>query len=83
VLIAAALELLEEDVGNAVDDVAGRAVERLVVQVEELTPGGAEAPAAGEPLRIADGGGIERRAAGACQLTTIGISASCTQRRPT
>ena len=34
-LVAAALELLEQDVGDAVDDVAGRAVERLVVEVEE------------------------------------------------
>ena len=35
VLVAAALELLEQDVRDAVDDVAGGAVERLVVEVEQ------------------------------------------------
>jgi hypothetical protein len=35
VLVAAALELLEQDVGDAVDDVSGGAVERLVVEVAE------------------------------------------------
>ena len=46
VLVAAALELLEQDVGDAVDDVAGRAVERLVVEVEQRAALGAEAAAA-------------------------------------
>ena len=43
VLVAAALELLEQDVRDAVDDVAGRAVERLVVEVEQRAALGAEA----------------------------------------
>ena len=48
--VAAAFELLEQDVRDAVDDVAGGAVERLVVEVEQRaalgaeTGGGASAP---------------------------------------
>jgi hypothetical protein len=60
VLVAAAFELLEEDVGNAVDDVSGRPVQRLVVEVEQGAALGAEAPAAREPLRVCDGRGVER-----------------------
>ena len=45
VLVAAALELLEQDVGDAVDDLACGAVERLVVEVEQLPAVDAEAPA--------------------------------------
>src|SRR4029079_15497173 len=43
VLVAAALELLEQDVGDAVDHVPGRAVERLVVEVWETAVGRATA----------------------------------------
>ena len=44
VLVAAALELLEQDVRNAVDDVARRSVERLVVELEQPPPVDAKAP---------------------------------------
>ncbi len=82
-LVAAALELLEQDVGDTVDDVPRRAVERLVIEVEEGAALGAEAAAEGDAEWIGDGGGVERPRRGACQLTTIGVCSSCTQRRPT
>src|SRR5205085_10502000 len=58
VLVAAALELLEEDVRDAVHDVSGRSVERLVVEVEERSPLDAEAPPESDALRLGDGRGV-------------------------
>ena len=52
VLVTAAFQLLEQDVGDAVDDVTGRAVERLVVEVEERAPLGAEAAPERHALRL-------------------------------
>ena len=60
VLVAAALELFEQDVGDAVHDLARGAVERLVVEVEQLRPVDAEAPAQRHALRIRDRRRVER-----------------------
>ena len=59
VLVAAALELLEQDVGDAVDDVAGRAVQRLVVEVEQPAALVPEPAAERHALRVGDGRRVE------------------------
>ena len=59
VLVAAALELLEQDVGDAVDDVTGRAVQRLVVEVEQPAALVPEPAAERHALRIGDGRRVE------------------------
>jgi hypothetical protein len=60
VLVATSLELLEQDVGDAVHDLAGGAVERLVVEVEQAPALCAEAPAQGDAERLRDRGRVER-----------------------
>ena len=60
VLVAAALEILEQDVRDTVDHVTGRAVERLVVEVEKPAALGAEAAPEHDAVRLRDRRGVER-----------------------
>ncbi len=60
VLVAAALELFEQDVGDAVDDLARGAVQRLVVELEQLPSVDAEAPAQRDAQRLGHRRGVER-----------------------